>query len=193
MTVWSDYLCPWCYLATERAARLREWGCVVVNRPFELHPDIPAAGRRVDPRRYERVAAELAAAGLPFRAPVRVPNTRRALETAEWVRQHTPGAFPAVEAGLFRAQFVDGRAIDDPDVIDAILRTAGVDPAPVRSLADQGALRAAVDTSMGEALELGVAGVPTWRFGDAEFVLPGAQPAETMARILHRLRTNTAT
>lgn len=193
MTVWSDYLCPWCYLATERAARLRERGCVVVNRPFELHPDIPGTGWRMDPRRYDRVAAEVAAAGLPFNPPTRVPNTRRALETAEWVRVHAPDAFPAVESGLFRAHFVEGRSIDAGDVVDDILAAAGVDPRPVRALVDEGALRAAVDASMAEALELGVAGAPAWRFGDADFILPGAQSNETMARIVERLRAHATT
>jgi predicted DsbA family dithiol-disulfide isomerase len=102
--VWSDYLCPWCYLGMERPALLARLGLDVTVRPFELHPEIPPGGMELGPERAERwwgrFRAEAAAEGLPFRPPQRVPSTRRALEVAEAVRLDMPGAFEALHRRL---------------------------------------------------------------------------------------------
>ena len=63
VTVWSDYCCPWCYLALDRLDLLDELGVAVDLRPFELHPEIPPHGRRHRPggrtaAAFGRVAAE---------------------------------------------------------------------------------------------------------------------------------------
>jgi len=39
--VWSDYLCPWCYLGRDRTKLLGELGVNVVPQPFEVHPEYP--------------------------------------------------------------------------------------------------------------------------------------------------------
>ena len=44
LEVFSDYVCPWCYLASARVARLqKEHGVQVRMVHFPLHPDTPAA------------------------------------------------------------------------------------------------------------------------------------------------------
>ncbi len=107
--IYSDTVCPWCYLGKRRfelaiAAR-PQYEPRVTWRPFELNPDMPAAG--IDSAEYltarigtpERVAeahAELKrqglASGIDFRFDMieRMPNTRRS---------HLLLAMPAVPDG----------------------------------------------------------------------------------------------
>jgi predicted DsbA family dithiol-disulfide isomerase len=190
-TCWSDYLCPWCYVGQDRSALVEALGVPVVHRPFELHPEIPPTGRpirsggRLGPT-LARIASECDAIGMPFRAPTRLPNTRRALETAEWVRIHHPAAASAVHAGLFRAHFAEGLAIDDPDVIDQIVADAGAPAASVRDAIDRGAASPLVDASMAEARANGVSSTPTWVL-DGGFVIPGAIDRPTLERWITKI------
>ncbi|WP_426572389.1 DsbA family oxidoreductase [Aquihabitans sp. McL0605] len=190
-TCWSDYLCPWCYVGQDRSRLLESLGVTVVHRPYELHPEIPAEGRSIkaDGRMaptFRRIAAESEAVGLPFRAPVRMPNTRRALETAEWVRLHHPDAFDELHAALFDAHFARGLAIDDPDVIDELVRSAGAPAAAVREAVTSGAAHDIVSTSMDEARATGVSSTPTWVL-DHGFTVPGALDRPTLERWVTKL------
>jgi predicted DsbA family dithiol-disulfide isomerase len=185
-TCWSDYLCPWCYVGQHRDALLASLGVRVVHRPYELHPEIPAAGRAVRPdgrlrATFDRIEAECDAAGMPFRRPDRMPNTRRALASAEWVRVHHADAFAALHRALFAAQFATGEPLDDPDVVDGAVAAAGAPAAEVRAAVDDGRAGALVDVSMAEARASGVTSTPTWVVGEG-LVIPGALDPATMER-----------
>jgi predicted DsbA family dithiol-disulfide isomerase len=196
-TVWSDYICPWAYLGRDRTALLRSLDVTVTSMPYELHPDLPPHGRavrtdgRVD-RVYTAIGRECEEVGLPFRAPTHVPNSRRALETAEVVRALDPVAFEALDAALCAAHFVEGTDIGDPDVLDQLVREAGassdrVRADDVRTLMENGAGRDAVAASMTTAHDHGIAATPAWLFRE-ELVLPGVQPRELFERVVTRLR-----
>lgn len=185
-TCWSDYLCPWCYVGQHRDTLITSLGVAITHLPYELHPDIPAGGRAVRPdgrlrATFARIGAECEALGMDFRPPTRTPNTRRALESAEWVRVHHQEAFAAVHKGLFAAHFVTGDPIDDPEVIDGVIHSAGAPAHVVRRAVDAGRASAAIDTSMARARAAGVASTPTWVVGET-LVIPGALDPETMER-----------
>lgn len=171
-------------------------GMTVVHRPYELHPEIPSTGRRVRPDgrlapTFARVAAECEAVGLPWQAPTRMPNTRRALATAEWVRMHQPHAFESVHEGLFHAHFAAGLELDDPEVLDAIVDRAGVDRDRLHAALDDGTAEAAVDASMAEARAAGVSGTPTWVL-DGGLAVPGALDRATLERWATKLVARSA-
>lgn len=159
--VWSDYLCPWCYVGLSRTAQLRQLGVEVVTLPYELHPEIPAAGTPARGRStWSAIAAECDDAGLPFNPPARVPNTRGVLEVAECVRRVWPEAFDALESALFRAHFAEGQWLGDPAVVDALVAGVGVDAEEVRRVVAGGEPAEWVATSMRVAAEVGVGGTP---------------------------------
>ncbi len=187
---WSDYLCPWCYVGQHRDTVLESLGVSVTHLPFELHPEIPAAGRPVRAdgpmqETFDRIEASCAEVGLPFRRPTRTPNTRRALETAEWVRVHHQAAFPALHRALFHAQFVTGEALDDADVLDRLVTDASGSAVEVRAAVDRGDAAALVAASMHRAREAGVMSTPTWLVG--ELVLPGALDPASMKRWVKKI------
>ena len=191
-TLWSDYICPWAYLGRDRTALLRSLGVTVTSMPYELHPELPPSGRavRADGRLghvYRTIGQECAEVGMPFRPPTHVPNSRRALETAEVVRSVDPGAFDALDAALFEGHFVNGIDIGDPDVLDQLVDSAGARADDVRGLVDNGAGRDAVAASITTAHDHGIAATPAWLIR-GELVLSGVQPRELFERVVARLR-----
>jgi len=193
--VWSDYICPWCYLGRDRTALLRSLDVEVTQLPFELHPDLAPSGRPVKATGrlaavYASIEQECDALSMPFRAPTHVPNSRRALETAELVRLRWPEAFTAVDDALFEAHFVRGLDIGDSDVLRTLMKDAGAPATEVSAALAAGDGLRAVDASIDAARELGIAATPAWLFGDS-FVVPGVQPRELFERVVSRLRART--
>lgn len=189
--VWSDYLCPWCYLGLARSALLESMGVVVTPRPFELHPEIPEDGWQLTDNRgrrlYDRLATECEQAGLAFRRPEIVPNTRRALETTEWVRANAPDRLAAVHRSFFDAVFVRGDPISDPEVVNDIVAGAGADAEAARAAVERGELKQAVDRSREEAIDAGAAGAPAWLI-EGRALITGVQAPDFFERVVRRLQ-----
>ncbi len=183
-------------MGLDRSALLRNLGLRVVTLPLEIHPEIPVGGLSLAERwgaryaeaqaMYERIEAECERAGLPFRRPARVPNTRRALETAEWVRRHAPEAFAAVEKALFEAHFVDNAPLDDPSVVDAAVASAGADAAAARQAVETGEVADAMAAAKATAGHLGITATPTWVVG-GRILVPGALPRDVFRSTVDRL------
>jgi predicted DsbA family dithiol-disulfide isomerase len=192
--VWVDVVCPWAYLGLDRSAMLRDLGFEVRSRGYELHPEIPPEGAAVRSggrlaATYERVAAECAEAGLPFRVPRRVPNSRRALEWTEAVAIVSPDLHEAVVRALFEARFGDDADLSDPATIRRIVGSTGVDTDVVAHAVDDGRAAARLVASIEEARDQGIVATPAWRFPNG-FVVPGVQPREQLARWAGRLMTH---
>jgi predicted DsbA family dithiol-disulfide isomerase len=190
--LWSDYLCPWCYIGRDRTALLAELGVDVTVLPYELHPEIPPDGRRIRPGGrlapvFERVEAMCAEVGLAFRRPDRMPNTRRALQTAEVVRRRWSESFSALHDALFDAHWLRGDPIDDPVLLDRLVGQAGAPADQVRASVEDGTAELALEEAMVQAHEHGVTSTPAW-WVDDRLLIPGAQPRETIRRWVTRLQ-----
>ena len=181
---WYDFLCPFCYVGQHRTAILVRHGFDVVELPLQAHPDIPPGGIPAGPRSgpmYAMLEREAREAGLPLNWPPHLPDTRRALAAAEWVRRHQPDDFPALHRKLFAAHFVLGEDLEDPAVIDAHARGSGVDLAALHvALADSSATAAVVEAET-TAGKYGVEGTPAWLL--AQRLITGLLPAAEFKRL----------
>ena len=171
MTLWNDYICPWAYAARPHTAWLRSSGIDVTVRSYELHPNLPSKGRPVRPGGrldlvFDHIAEECKTAGLEFNKPTRSPNTHRLLGITELVALHHPNVFERVDEAIARAHWFDGLAIDDFDVIDAILRRYGIDTAALLDREADGEGNRLLEESMAAALEVEVTATPAWRVGE---------------------------
>ncbi len=176
---------------------LQSLGVAVIALPFELHPEIPVGGISLEERwgsryseakgMYARIEAECEAAGLPFNRPTRVPNTRRALQTAEWVRRNEPEAFPTLDRSLFETHFVENRPLDDFDVLAELVTTAGADGGAARAAVESGSVAGALRESMDAAMDANVTGTPAWLL-DGKLLIPGVQPRELFEIWVTRMR-----
>lgn len=203
ITVWNDYICPWAYAARPLTAWLRTEAALhevtIVQRSFELHPDIPAVGAPVRPSGrldlvFEIVSSECAKEGLEFRKPVRSPNSHLALQIAEITNDRAPTRFVAVDEALARAHWVEGRAIDDPEVLAEILeeagtREVGLDPDSAFGLVADGIGAQLLAASQAAAHDVGIAATPAWLIDD--FAITGLQPRAQFERWMSRVLART--
>lgn len=195
VAIWSDFVCPFCNVARERADWLRrEAGAVIEWLPFELHPEYPPEGlpreelrRRYGDRFQDQVRRMNEEAGLTYNPhPDIVPNTRRALEVGEWARAR--GAYDAFHELVMDAYWTEGRDITGWDVLGPVVADVGLDPEDARAEVDAGLFRDPVDASTQVAQHHGIAAVPAFVL-DGRLLVSGAQPHEILGKALARVRT----
>jgi predicted DsbA family dithiol-disulfide isomerase len=181
---WYDFVCPFCYVGQHRTALLVRHGLRVVELPFQIHPEIPPGGIAAEPRTgpiYAMLEREAKEAGLPLHWPPRLPNTRRALATAEWVRRHQPGTFPQLHQQLFAAHFALGEDLEDPAVLDRHARESDVDIVALHNGLADGSAEEAVAEAETLGRTWGVRGTPAWLI--AQRLTKGLQPASEFERL----------
>jgi predicted DsbA family dithiol-disulfide isomerase len=191
LEVFSDYVCPWCYLGTARVERLkREHGVQVKFVHFPLHPDTPQQGRSLEalfagrgydiPKMQAQMRSRMAAEGLPYGDRKMTYNSRLAQELASWAVTQPGGE--AIHDALFRAYFVDGKNIGDPRELLQISNTLGLDESQARDVLEKRTQKAAVDADWEKSRQYGVTGVPTYVMGNRGVV--GAQPYEALEELV---------
>jgi predicted DsbA family dithiol-disulfide isomerase len=196
LVVYSDYLCPWCYLAEHRLALLQQEfgeGLTLEWRSYLLRPR-PEPGRNLEKfMRYTqswlRPASEPDAPRYQVWESTEGPPTHSVPPqlVAKAAAEHGPEAFEAIHRGLLRAYFEESSDISRMETLQALWGEAGL-PAEGfgRCLAPDLLERTAAEHR--EATELGVTGVPAVRVADLDAFVLGAQPLETYRRWIERLR-----
>lgn len=210
--VWSDFVCPWCYLGKRRLERaIADVGAEVELhwRSFQLDPHAPRFGApgagdlteeylasRVGgierAREMQRSLTDLAAAdGLAYRL-----DLTRHVNTFDAHRlQHeaaAQGLGDELAERLFSAQLVAGERIDDLTVLARLAAEVGLDvDTTTRVLGDPEVHREAVEADVREARELGANGVPFFVL-DRRLGVSGAQPLETFVAALEQARRTAA-
>lgn len=200
--VWSDLVCPWCYLGYARlekalASFAHRDETRVVLRAFELDPraprdlDVPTdealekkfgIGRAQVDAMHERMRALGRADGIDFRFErVRTSNTFDAHQVVLVARAHGMQA-PMVER-LFRANFHEGVRIGDRKELARLASEVGVGAGAVEEALVDGRCASAVRDDEAAARELGVSGVPFFLAG-GEVAVSGAQSVEVLGRML---------
>jgi 2-hydroxychromene-2-carboxylate isomerase len=79
------------------------------------------------------------------------------------------GAFRAFHHSAFRARWAEGRAVDDPEVVRALLADAGLVGADALAEAESDLLRMRLKEQTQAAIDRGVFGVPTLFVGERMF------------------------
>jgi predicted DsbA family dithiol-disulfide isomerase len=152
---------------------------------FPLHPGLGQEGKALSEllRGYNLDAAHARLAkvaqdeGLPFTPATRAWDTRLAQELAKWADERGVSLHDA----LFRAVFVEGRNVGDPDVLVALASAGGLPEEEARRVVEQRTYRARVDEDWQFARKVGVTGVPTYAIGNQGVV--GAQPYEVLEQL----------
>jgi predicted DsbA family dithiol-disulfide isomerase len=200
--VWSDVVCPFCYLGTrqlnEALQQFEHRDAVVLrHRAFELDPNAKLA--------YDRPLAELVAA--KYQIPLsqvhamhdRLLNSAQAfgmtwsLDTAQPTNTFdahrvialasSQGLGDAASDRLFRAYFSEGELISDHARLRALAGEVGV--TDVDTLWEGDAFSDEVRADELAAQELGISGVPAFLM-DAKFMVSGAQGTEQLLDVLQR-------
>ncbi|TFW33440.1 DsbA family oxidoreductase [Massilia horti] len=164
--VWSDYVCPFCYLELPEIQRLEGQfndQIAVVWRAFELRPE---PNPTLDPNAqylhntWNRTVYPLAEnRGMKLKLPPVQPRSRKAQEAAAFAETH--GRFNAMHEALFRAFFEHGRDIGDIEVLCAVAAEIDeLDPFDLRQALEENRYTAEVLDDEQLARALGINGVP---------------------------------
>ena len=193
LVVYSDYLCPWCYVADVRLGQLqREVGADLELewRSFLLRPE-PDPRRTLEKfKRYTeswaRPAAEEPSAGFRVWSTDEGPPSHSIPPHLAAKAAATLGgdAFERMHERLLRAYFSENRDITDRETLRVIWREIGL-PDEEFARIDEPSLQREVLQQYREAIELGVEGVPAVRAADV--AITGAQPLETYRRWVAKL------
>jgi len=130
---------------------------------------------------YATLEREAKEAGLRLQWPARLPNTRQALATAEWVRRNQPSAFSQLHRELFEAHFVLGEDLEDIAVIDRHARNSGIDLIALHAALEDGSAANFVTESEMIGRNYGVDGTPAWLLGQRRIM--GLRPPAEFERL----------
>jgi len=207
--IWSDVVCPWCYIGKRRfdeaLSRLREQGhgddIEVVYRAYQLDPSAPPGGSMPAREAYARkfggeeradqiighVTRIAADSSIEFRMDRAIrANTmlaHRALHRVLTTRGSADQA--ALKEELLRAYFTDGRNVGDIDVVVACAERAGLDAGDLREWLDTDGGVAEVLADIEAAQMRDITGVPAFVIDD-RFLIPGAQEVDVFEQLLMR-------
>jgi predicted DsbA family dithiol-disulfide isomerase len=208
--VWSDVVCPWCYLGKQRLeealAGLDFADEVEVRwRAFQLDPTATAEPKDLRvalERKYGRGAFEgmqrrLGALGAEVGIDYRFDDVLRvtsvpALMLVAWVEdRHGHETAGRLHDRMFHAYFTEGANIADPSNLVDWAAEVGVDRDEASEAVASGAGRESVVRDLDEAAERQITGVPAFLVA-GRALIPGAQDVETMRAIITRVRDKVA-
>lgn len=209
--VFADIVCPWCWVGERHLAQALElWRDehpdapepVVRFLPFELNPDMPAAGmgraEYIDRKFGAGGAADMHArlesvgrdAGIDFRfAEIeRMPNTLDAQ-----VLIHGAIAEPAQQAALvealMRAFFTETRDLSQRDTLLAVSESVGIPREQSLAWLADPALKSRTTAIELQAREIGVQGVPFFII-DRRLGVSGAQAPEALLEAMRQAQAS---
>tara|TARA_R110002049_G_scaffold55124_2_gene153263 strand:- start:1388 stop:2089 length:702 start_codon:yes stop_codon:yes gene_type:complete len=190
LDVWSDYVCPFCYLEFPVLDALRaEFGdqLDIRWRAFELRPDpVPTLEPRGEYLRtaWEQVVYPMAKErSMELYLPSVQPRSRLAFETQRFAQEHGLGT--KMHQALFQAFFEHDRDIGSIDELTDIGRALGLNAVRLKFALRNGDYTQGVQADRREAERLGIAGVPAILLSTTDTtvqrrLLSGAQPLDSL-------------
>jgi predicted DsbA family dithiol-disulfide isomerase len=204
--IWSDVVCPWCYIGKRRfetalAGFDQADEVDVVWRSFQLNPAHPRGvherhgdhlaaklGRTLDEVREltANVTALAAAEGLEYHFEMyTVVNTIDAHRLTHLAKAQGLGS--ELHERLFRAQLVEGEVLDDADTLVRLAVEVGVPKEDARRVLESDECASDVAADIDEARALGATGVPFFVV-DRRYGVSGAQSSDVFLQVLERAR-----
>ncbi|MFQ5875931.1 MAG: DsbA family protein, partial [Dehalococcoidia bacterium] len=186
LTVYSDYICPFCFIGKSRVDRLEEQFKIDVEwKGFEIHPETPPEGSDLASLGFDDTVAAIIrsrvlelgeGAGLQLEFPPHISNSRLALEIAEFAKQK--GRFREYHQAVFRAYWQESKDIGEKEVLFPIAAEVGLDLKEMEAYLESGQATETLAEHLHEVRRYGIDGVPTFIIGNKMVV--GAQPYEVL-------------
>ncbi|MFB6188982.1 MAG: DsbA family protein [Halapricum sp.] len=198
ITIYSDYVCPFCYLGRESLAQYQE----TREEPLEIdwHPFDLRSGQRgpdgeidhsvddgKDEAYYEqakenvRRLQEKYDVEMDLEIATDVDSLPAQIASYAVAREH-PQQWREFDEAIFDALWQEGRDIGDIDVLADLADDVGLDPGFVREAVDDEAVREAVFEEFEAAQRQGITGVPTFAYDG--HAARGAVPPEQLRRLV---------
>jgi len=176
ITVFSDYICPFCYVGHHRLMRLKDQYDLKINWCFlQIHPENSAEGEPVTDldyssefwdelmRNLRRVAEE---EEIPLAEHTFTTNSRDALLLAETSKQLGHEIFYRLHEKLFTAFFVDRTNIGNRDNLREIAKSCGIDDETINAAWSEPRYQQRLLENFSHARRYKIKSVPSFIFGE---------------------------
>jgi predicted DsbA family dithiol-disulfide isomerase len=193
VVVYSDYICPFCYIGYHRVEKLKEqFNLDVEWEPFELHPEIPENGILANelpfPRGYlETVMANVRRLaqddGITFKLSDKLPNSRLALMISEFARKE--GKFDEFHKIVFENYWKEGKDIGNINLLLDLADSVGLNKNEILDYIKSDEPLKRIQKSTDDLGRCGINGVPTFLIG-GRFII-GAQPYEVFEKVIQKV------
>ena len=198
VTVFSDYICPFCYIGFYRVEQLKKkYDLEVEWRPFEIHPETPKEGTKLNnlpfPKEYldmmkaniKKLAEDV---GISLKLSDKLPNSRLALYLSEFARKN--GKFEVFHKLVFDSYWMDGKDIGDQAFLLDLADTIGLNRNEILDYISSEEPKSELTKSLKDLRQYGINGVPTFIIGDK--IVVGAQPYEVFMKVIENALQNEA-
>lgn len=203
--VWADVVCPWCYIGKRRLEQAisestHPTEITVTYRAFELDPKATVGGDetvvaylarkyRTDIESAREMAEHPATVGRPDGIDIEVDRQIRANSfdahrlVALGLAQGGHALQAAVVERLFSAHFTEGKAVDDPEVLQRLGGEAGLDGRRLAAVLAGDEFADQVRADEEAAREIGISGVPFF-IANQRVALSGAHTVEVLGQLI---------
>jgi len=176
VTVFSDYICPFCYVGHHRLMRLKDEYDLKINWCFlEIHPENSAEGEPVTDLDYssdfwnvlmknlKQLAEE---ENIPLAEHTFTTNSRDAMLLAETCKQLGRESFYQLHEKLFTAFFVENKNIGDRNILQAIAKECGINDQIINAAWTEPKHRQQLIENFNHARQYKIKSVPSFIFGE---------------------------
>jgi len=193
--VWSDYLCPWCYIGEsnlENAIKESGINAQVVYKSFQSNPTLKGAftvseiaqqsgfslKQAQEKSRYIEKMAQASNVELHMDKVI-MANTLDAHRLAFMAKQK--GFGKEVSKRLFEASYLEAKNIADANVLADIGSEFGIEREEILEMLRTDKFKDEIQSEIKEGLNNGLQGVPYFVI-NKKYSLSGAQPKETFLK-----------
>ena len=206
--IWSDVVCPWCYIGKRRfEAAVEELDgeieLDITYRPYQLDPTASPGksqpvfdayvkkfgGPEQAQQLIDQVTENAAGEGLAFRMDRALRANTLLAHRLLWLAEQpdSPVEQTALKERLLQAYFIDGTDIGDPDQLADCIAELGFERDAVIEFLESDRGRAEVAAYLSQAADAGITAVPTFVI-NGQWAIPGAQDSDTFVNVLRRLK-----
>ena len=203
--VWSDFVCPFCYIGKRRLEEaLEQTGFVsqaeIEFKSFELDPNTPKTsdksmyevlaekyGSTVEAAKQmtDNVVAQAKTVGLKYNFDAIKPaNTLDAHRLVKWAT--TQGKAKEANELMLHSYFIEAKEIGKLDVLLDLIESIGLSREEAEKILNSNAYLEEVRLDITRAGQIGVRGVPFFVLND-KYAISGAQPTETFIGALNKI------
>jgi predicted DsbA family dithiol-disulfide isomerase len=193
--VWSDFVCPFCFLGAASLTRLQQAHDVAITwHAFELRPrgspPMPPEYRaRIEAGQPQLRAMAREQYGLVLNPGPFGIDSRPALVGEYYAA--TQGRGNAYHAAVADAYWLRAQLIDNRELLADIAASVGLERAAFLAALDLSEYDQAVDAEIAWAQENGISGVPALVF-DEKYLVVGAQPYPVLEQVLRQCQGEAA-
>ena len=190
--VFTDYVCPWCYLGHSRVKKLMknlDFNVEIIHYP--LHPNTPNKGLKLIELfncsekelefKNENMAALMKNEDIKFNYRTHTYNSRLAQEIGVWGYE-VYNNFD-IHDRFYEAYFIENKNLNDKNILIEVIEKSGLNIIEGEKVINKRLFKNKVDEHWSQSYQYRVTGVPTYVLNNRTLV--GAQSYEVLEKFIN--------